>query len=283
MTLPHAPTLRWVESDVDACGVRLHVRRARLAGDVAVGPILLLHGLGVSGVVWQAFSRRLAPPTGRYAAITPDLRGHGASDAPPLGYEPADYARDLACLLEAPGSTRQATPMPVLGHSLGALVALDLAAARPDLVSHAILVDPPLDGDLPNPDVLRVYALRHGPPGALEEYLAGTNPGGGDLLARLLAGVFRQAADGPFKAILGATTGHPAAWAGAPGVRQPCLVVQGDPGRGGLLGDSAAEAFVARLPRGRRLKLAGATHAVHASHPADLATAVLQFLADETG
>ena len=56
-------------------------------------PVVLLHGLGVSGSVLQPFARRLLP---ELAAIVPDLRGHGDSDAPPHGYLPADYAADCA-------------------------------------------------------------------------------------------------------------------------------------------------------------------------------------------
>ena len=76
-------------------GVRLHVRRVV---DPPAPPVLLLHGLGVGGSIWQAFARRLLPDL---AAVAPDLRGHGQSDAPPSGYTPVDYATDLIELIEA--------------------------------------------------------------------------------------------------------------------------------------------------------------------------------------
>jgi pimeloyl-ACP methyl ester carboxylesterase len=264
--------LKWTEDDVDCGGVRLHVRRVV---DDEAQPLLLLHGLGVSGVVWQAFARRLLP---EYAAVAPDLRGHGDSDTPPAGYEPADYARDLALLIETLPGRR----LPVVGHSLGALVAVPLASRRPDLVPAVVLVDPPFDATMTNRDVPEVYRLRQAEPEALERYLLETNPGGGRALAQVLAGLFRRASDAAYEAILAAPPGHPAAWPEAATIRQPVLVVQADPAFGGILGDEAARRFMERLPNGCLVKIEGATHAVHASQPERLAEALRSFLADLT-
>ena len=84
-----------------------------------------------------------------------DLRGHGQSDAPLSGYAPTDYANDLIELIEAEDWLEP--PVPVVGHSLGALVALALADLRPDLVRWLVLLDPPLDPDLRNPEIEPVY------------------------------------------------------------------------------------------------------------------------------
>jgi pimeloyl-ACP methyl ester carboxylesterase len=380
--------VRWEEFSAPGRGVQLHVRRVV---DPVAPPILLLHGLGVSGSVWQAFARRLLP---HFAAMAPDLRGHGASDAPASGYEPLDYATDLAEVIRAlaeqalpalvlppgserarpsaepsspgtereparkehdppgperrpprgerepPGMERQArsterqlsstgrqplstarerpsaegesrsterqlssigrqppgsqgdplsgeplpvqppgpaAPLPVAGHSLGALVALEIAHSWPDLVSRVVLLDPPLDASLPNPEVPAVYRLRHAPPGELEAYLLERNPGGGALLAQQLARMFRQAADGAFEAMLNRTDR-----AEAPAVDQPTLVLQADPAFGGILGDAAAEAFVTRLPGGQRRKIMRATHSLHASHPAEVAAAIISFCSPQS-
>jgi pimeloyl-ACP methyl ester carboxylesterase len=260
--------VRWQALDVPAGGLRLHVHRV---AEPAAPAIILLHGLGVSGTVWQAFARRLAP---RFAAVAPDLRGHGESDAPPTGYRPEDYARDLAAMLEALGIGQA----PVLGHSLGSLVALALADRRPDLVSGLVLVDPPVDSERRNPDVSNVFRLRHEPPGRLEEYLLTRNPGGGRPLAEMLARLFRRAADAAFTEMLTAPPGHPEAWESARHVRHPTLVVQADPSNDGVLGDVAAQSFTECLARGQLLKVPGAAHAVHASHPRELAAAATRFL-----
>ena len=261
--------LRWDETDVDADGIRLHVRYVT---EPAAPPIVLLHGLGVSGSVWQVFARRLTPD---FAPVCPDLRGHGASDSPPAGYAPDDCARDLVGLW----GPLLSGPAPVVGHSLGALVAVALAGLRPELVSAVVLVDPPLDAEHRASDVAEVRRLRHAPPSELERYLRVGNPGGGELLASFLADQFRAASDAAFDTLLATPAGQPATWAQLPHLRQPCLVVQADPALDGTLGDAAAERVVATLPKGSLASLRGATHAVHASQPAQLAERILAFLA----
>jgi pimeloyl-ACP methyl ester carboxylesterase len=206
-------------------------------------------------------------------AIAPDLRGHGASEQPAAGYAPEDYAADLARLIPLLGVERA----PVIGHSLGALVALSLALAAPDRVAALVLIDPPLDAARPHPDVERVYRLRHAPPGELEAFLA-EHTSEAPAVARALAALYRRTADGPFEAHLAAEPGAPWAWKGAPAITAPALVVQADPTRDGVLGDEAATAFVERLPQSRLLQVPGAAHAVHASHGSQLAAAILAFL-----
>jgi pimeloyl-ACP methyl ester carboxylesterase len=184
--------VRWEKETLPCGAVRLRLWRVVAP---PAPPILLVHGLGVTGAVWVPFALPLAP---RYAALAPDLRGHGASDEPATGYAPADYARDLIGLHDAVrlGAT------PVVGHSLGALVALALADLRPDLVTALVLVDPPLDAAIPYTDVRQVYRLRHEPAGALEAYLLAADPSGNRTQATALAGMFRQAADAAFEATL---------------------------------------------------------------------------------
>ncbi|MDQ3702944.1 MAG: alpha/beta hydrolase [Chloroflexota bacterium] len=263
-----APALRWQEQDIPADGLRLHIRRVAGAGK----PLLLLHGLGVSGAIWQAFARRLAPP---WAPIAVDLRGHGGSEhaaGGPGAYRPADYAADLVAVMDA----LQIARAPVVGHSLGALVGLALAINNPGRVSALVLLDPPLDPQRRNADVADVYRLRHTAPGELEAYLA--QGSSSPLAARALAPVFRRADDAAFQAHLDEPPGVPWAWASAPQITVPVLLVQADPTEDGVLGDAAAEQFLALMPDARRLHIPGARHAIHASHPAEVAGAVLEFL-----
>src|SRR5947199_218150 len=157
---PATPT-RCCPSRAVACGRGPGRSVGRVPRPGGARPVLLLHGLGVTGAVWQSFARRLLP---HLAAVAPDLRGHGQSEAPPgASYMLADYANDLVEL------TSGELPTPVVGHSLGALVAVALADQQPERVAWLVLIDPPLDAQRRNPDVPRVAELRRGPSGALED------------------------------------------------------------------------------------------------------------------
>ena len=67
-----------------------------------------------------------------------DRRGYERSRAvQPPASGVADHASDLACVLAE-------RPAVVLGHSYGGVVALALAATRPDLVRAAVVYEPPM-------------------------------------------------------------------------------------------------------------------------------------------
>ncbi|HSL11774.1 MAG TPA: alpha/beta hydrolase [Actinomycetota bacterium] len=114
-------------------GVRL---RVRIAGDdVAGAPTLLLHhGLASSQRIWDLMLPRLAR---RFRVVTYDARGHGVSAKPASGYGFPSVVEDAVAVIRA---TRSRRPI-VVGHSWGAMVALEIAARRPRSVAGAVLVD----------------------------------------------------------------------------------------------------------------------------------------------
>ena len=82
---------------------------------------------------------RLAPQLKGLRIVALDLAGHGYSEHRPLGasYALADYAHDVLRVAEQLGWQRFA----LLGHSLGAIISVQLAGALPDRVSHLALID----------------------------------------------------------------------------------------------------------------------------------------------
>lgn len=82
--------------------------------------VVLLHGFCGSSAYWEKVSPLLADS---FRVIMPDLRGHGASDAPLGSYTIEQMADDVALLLETLGVEKYT----VLGHSMGGYVALSLA------------------------------------------------------------------------------------------------------------------------------------------------------------
>jgi pimeloyl-ACP methyl ester carboxylesterase len=107
-----------------------------------------------------------------HRVVAVDLRGHGKSDKPHQRYAMQDFADDLAWMCQHLELTKPV----VVGHSMGGIVAFDLAARYPHLPSAVVMLDaavvlpsaaraaiPGLLEELRGPDyrnVLREYASR---------------------------------------------------------------------------------------------------------------------------
>jgi pimeloyl-ACP methyl ester carboxylesterase len=102
--------------------------------------VFCLHGLTANCRCWDVMAKSLTPA---HAMTAMDFRGRGLSDKPSSGYSWQQHVGDLYCVLEDLGLEKVA----LLGHSLGAYVALAFAAKYPDRVEKLILMDG--GGDLP--------------------------------------------------------------------------------------------------------------------------------------
>lgn len=105
--------------------------------------LLLLHGIACTRRVWDS----LLPALSRHFKVyAPDLRFHGLNRAPSgvpadaSGCTMQDYASDLVARLEP----ARFHPTWILGHSMGARVAVATARVRPEWVEGLVLVDHPL-------------------------------------------------------------------------------------------------------------------------------------------
>lgn len=103
-------------------------------------PIVLIHGLARTAWTWSPVARRLSS---RHPVVAPDLRGHGASDAPLKGYELDSLALDALTVIAGRGwGEAVAGPAAVLaGHGLGAMIAVEMARLQPASVAGVALVD----------------------------------------------------------------------------------------------------------------------------------------------
>jgi len=114
-------------------GVTLAVRRFPLPRPDAPG-LVMHHGLASSQHIWDLMLPRLAR---RFQVVTFDARGHGESSKPTSGYGFDRTVSDLVAVADAAGLR---SPV-VVGHSWGAMVALEAVAARSRRFAAAVLVD----------------------------------------------------------------------------------------------------------------------------------------------
>ena len=126
----------FVEHDFAVDDIRIH---ARVGGDPAAPPLLLIHGYPQSHVMWHRVAGRLAE---RHRVVCPDLRGYGDSSKPVGTSDHANYAKralagDLVAVMAQLGHERFA----VAGHDRGGRVAHRLALDHPQAVERLCVVD----------------------------------------------------------------------------------------------------------------------------------------------
>lgn len=202
-------------------------------------PLLLTHGLGSSSATWLPLRPYLRPG---WAVTSWDLRGHGRSAAAEVYSRDAALADLAAVVEEAAGGA----PTVLVGHSLGGYLSLALAISRPELVRALVLVAAgPGFRDQRRREawnrMLSEQATRLGVPEAVTGLC--TQPD-----AFVLDGLDRV--DVPVVAVVGARDRR---------------------------FHAAAEVFRQRL--GARVRVVpGAGHHPHETHPAEVATAIVELL-----
>jgi pimeloyl-ACP methyl ester carboxylesterase len=97
-------------------------------------PVILLHGSGGEGARWMPTMRGLAPD---FRVIAPDQIGWGSSDKPLTIYHGGVFAEFLARFMKEIGVPKAA----LIGQSMGAGVALQMAVKYPQLVERMVLVN----------------------------------------------------------------------------------------------------------------------------------------------
>jgi pimeloyl-ACP methyl ester carboxylesterase len=140
----------WTHRDVSANGTRLHVAECAPRTRRTDAPlVLLVHGFPE---FWWSWRHQLeALSTAGFRTVACDLRGYGASDKPPRGYDVFTLSEDIAGLIRALGE-RDAV---LVGHDWGGFLAWVTATLRPDVVRRLAVLS------IPHPLAFRA-ALRPG-------------------------------------------------------------------------------------------------------------------------
>ncbi|SDF84254.1 alpha/beta fold hydrolase [Pseudonocardia oroxyli] len=237
-------------------------------------PILLLHGLMGRATTWWSLARRLTA-YGRVVAL--DARGHGRSQA--AGPWTVDrMAQDAAEILEPLG------PGVVVGHSMGGLHALVLAATRPELVRGLVVEDMSCDLTGVSPrwmgDMTAWFGAIPQPfpsLAAVREAFGHPRPEFGDYMAECC----EERADGFHLLTRVASAAEIAGewvrrdfWSAAEAVRCPTLLLEAEES---IVPDGQGAETAARIPGAERTVLPGTGHLAHAHERAFL-DALVPFL-----
>ncbi len=134
----------WYVPFMDNEECSLHYVQLPCENDPQAEHIVMVHGLAANLAFWYF---QLAPELARdYNVTLYDLRGHGRSKRPELGYAPSVMAGDLRNLLDALGMDR----VHVIAHSFGGQVALHFARQFPERVRTLTIADTHLSSERQN-------------------------------------------------------------------------------------------------------------------------------------
>lgn len=97
-------------------------------------PLVFLHGLGSSIQDWE---NQINYFEKKYQTITPDLRGHGKSDKPKGHYTVPLFSADIMQFIK----TVINQPVHLVGHSLGGMIAFQLAVDHPELLISLTIIN----------------------------------------------------------------------------------------------------------------------------------------------
>lgn len=269
----------WNKQIVEANGIEIAYHRS--GENSGKPPLLLLHGYTDNGLCWTAVAHHFEST---YDVIMPDARGHGQTRGP-VGNMAVDLlAEDAASFINALGLHRPA----VLGHSMGGMQTLALAANFPDLVRGAILEDPPfMDSDTFAPseeeqaqleaDAREATAFRKRP---LEERIAqcrADNPGWSE--AELLPWA-QSKAEYDLAIIPHRVNFRSYPWREALArVQCPVLLVAPDLAVGGFVTEAMGEEAAHINPLSEFVRFPGAGHSIHRDRFAEMMQRVSAFLA----
>lgn len=250
-------------------GMRLRVRRW------GAGPprLVMLHGYGDNADVWEPLAQRFPPDL---SAIAPDLRGHGESS-----WDDQDEYAFSALVADVSETLRamDARDVVLMGHSLGATIALAVATQRPD-VCGLVIVDfgPGVDDEATSVirelsvARMREFSSVHAYSEFLEEQLPFADPS----IVRWVSATsvrpttppaVRPKCD-PAIARMPRVEIDDAMWRSVCGAPYPKLLVRG--ACSGVFSKRAAEAAARELNNGRLVVVPRAGHGLILANPGDL-------------
>ena len=282
-------TAGYLERSVSVDGLNLSYQEW---GSPSAPPIVMLHGFGVSGHMFDEFAERTQD---RYRLLALDQRGHGDSD----WAEDGDYSRDaFVADLEGFRKALGLDRFILIGHSMGGLNAVSYTNAHPQHVRALVLVD--VGPESAKEGVDNIVRFTRGPDELeFEEFVEMAHrfnqrrtlenirermrhrlkPTEGGKWTWKFDKRFRQA-DSGLK--IGGSLSNDESWQLFRNINVPTLLVRG--GESDVLTPEVAERCAQEIRRARLVIVPGAGHSVPGDNPDAFTEAVREFLADvETG
>jgi len=239
--------------------------------DPTLPAVVLLHGAGFDHSTWSLHSRWFAHHG--FSVLAPDLPGHGRSAGPALR-SIADMADWTAALLDA----TQAAKARLIGHSMGSLIALEMAAQHPAKVSALSLIGTAAAMTV-GPDLLK--AAEANDDAAIDMVsiwgLGFKAELGGSLAPGLwmhagAQSVLKHCLPGVLFSDLSACNSYQNALPAAAGITVPTTLILGE--RDMMTPAKAGKALAAAIPHARTVILPGAGHMMMAERPDELLAAL---------
>jgi len=233
--------------------------------------VVFLHGAGFDHTAWALHSRWFAHHG--YAVLAPDLPAHGRSSGAPLRTIAA-MADWTAALLKA-AKVEKAT---LVGHSMGSLIALELGARRPEIVSALGLIGTAAVMTV-GPDLLKAAEANDAAAINMVSIwgLGFAAELGGSLAPGLwmhsgAQRVLESCRPGVLFTDLSACNDYRDALAAAANVKAPTTIVLGE--RDMMTPAKAGKSLAAALPNSRVVVLPGAGHLMMVERPDELLAAL---------
>lgn len=276
-------TAGYLEHDVQAGDIKLHYQEW---GSESAPVILMLHGFGLSGHMFDEFAERAQS---RYRLIALDQRGHGDSEWAKDGdYSRDAFVRDLEHVRDALGLDR----FVLMGHSMGGLNAVAYTAKHPEHVRALILVDVGPEASREGVDNIRRFvqgpdelefeefvqlAHRFNPRRSLENIRQRMR----HRLRQTESGKWTWKFDKRFRdpnapLRIGSDLSNDQVWQLFRSINVPTLLVRG--AESDVLTQEVAERTVREMPKARLVVVPGAGHSVPGDNPDAFTEAVLAFL-----
>ncbi|MBI2766353.1 MAG: alpha/beta hydrolase [Chloroflexi bacterium] len=278
-------TAGYKDRDVNVRDLKLHYQEW---GEGQAPAVLMLHGFGVSGHMFDEFGQRMSE---RFHLIALDQRGHGDSDWSPEGdYSRDAFVADADAFAEAIGLDR----FILVGHSMGGLNAVAYTAAHPEKVRALVLVD--VGPEAAKEGVDNILRFTQGPDELeFDEFvemahrfnqrrtIENIRERMSHRLRQMENGKwtwkfdrrFRQK-DSPIR--VGSDLTNDEVWALYRSISVPTLLVRG--AESDVLTQDTAERAAREMQRARLVVVPGAGHSVPGDNPDDFTSAVREFLDD---